>query len=613
MKNGKHGNINSFIFETIFYQSPISTQIFSQDGQTLMVNKAWEKLWRITSNKIINNYNILQDTQLIEKGIMPFIKKAFAGEFVNIPAIKYEPEKTVPNLTKVPYRWVSAIMYPVKDTNGTIIYLVLQHEDITEQKEAEEKLRESEERFRATFHHTAIAMSIADINGNWFSFNKAYPRMFGYSKEELQTMHPLQLIHPSDKENSIKGYKQLIEGGIDKLIQERRYIHKNGNVIYGILHATVVRDTNGQAKYVVVAVQDITERKKAEEKLQQSEEKFRKLFDANIVGLFISDFDGKFLEANDALLSLIGYTREDLKKGIIHRDTLTPPQYKELSQKAVEALRTKGASIPYEKQYIRKDGKQISVLIAVARIDTSETCIGFVVDITDRKKLEKQKDEFMAVASHELKTPVTSLKAFAQILQKQFKKDGDTRAVDFLEKMDAQIDKLTTLISDLLDVSRIEGGKLQFRPERFYYNKLVDEIVEEVQRTTEHKIVIKKTKIHIYIYGDRERIGQVLTNLLTNALKYSPLEREIIVKIKMDKIQVITSVQDFGIGIIRDKQEHLFERFYRVSDPVHITMPGLGLGLYISSEILKRQNGKIWVESVEGKGSTFFFSLPIKD
>lgn len=235
------------------------------------------------------------------------------------------------------------------------------------------------------------------------------------------------------------------------------------------------------------------------------------------------------------------------------------------------------------------------------------------VEIERRIKLEKQKDEFMGIVSHELKTPVTSLKAFTQVLKSKFQKEGNLKSAEYLAKMDTQINKLTGLIEDLLDVTKVQGGKFQFHESYFHFDEVVDEVIEEVQRTTEKHTIIKKGSARKKIFGDRDRIGQVITNLLTNAIKYSPNANTIIVKLSADKNELVFSVEDFGVGISKNEQSHLFERFYRASGVQQETYPGLGLGLYISAQIVQRHGGRIWVESKKNEGSTFSFTLPVKN
>lgn len=228
------------------------------------------------------------------------------------------------------------------------------------------------------------------------------------------------------------------------------------------------------------------------------------------------------------------------------------------------------------------------------------------------KALETQKDEFISIASHELKTPITSLKAYTQLLRSLHKRKGDESYETFLLKMEEQVNRLTDLIADLLDVTKIQSGKLMLRPENFDLCELINEVTAEIQHTTNHKIIAKLTKIKP-IYADRNRIRQVIANLLTNAIKYSPETSLIVVSAKPGRHGVSISVKDEGIGIPEEKKDHVFERFYRVHEDKGNTYPGLGLGLYISKEIVTRHRGKIWVESKEHQGSTFSFILPYKE
>ena len=236
-----------------------------------------------------------------------------------------------------------------------------------------------------------------------------------------------------------------------------------------------------------------------------------------------------------------------------------------------------------------------------------------IEDITERKQLEKQKDEFISIASHELKTPITSVKAYAQILGQRFKKADDLKSAELVDKMDMQLDKLTSLIGDLLDVTKIEAGRIQFNKTTFDLNELIDSTVEELQRTTEKHRISKTLQPAVKVSGDHDRLGQVITNFISNAIKYSPQADKIIVKTAIEKDFVTLSVQDFGLGLSSGDQVKVFERFYRVSGSNQNTYPGLGLGLYISSEIIKRHKGRVWVDSTMIQGSTFCFSIPMNN
>jgi len=226
------------------------------------------------------------------------------------------------------------------------------------------------------------------------------------------------------------------------------------------------------------------------------------------------------------------------------------------------------------------------------------------------QKAISHRDNFISIASHELKTPVTSLKVYAEILLRQFKNKGDEKTLDYLIKINKQIDKLTALIQDLLNVSRIQKNQMAYRMELCDLNELAKEAVENTQQITDHHKILLKGKIKRKILCDRERISQVIINLLTNAIKYSPLADKIIVTLSQNKKETLIAVSDFGIGISKEHQRKVFDRFYRISDTNGETYPGLGIGLFISQAIVKRHGGEIKIISVAGKGSTFRFNLP---
>lgn len=227
------------------------------------------------------------------------------------------------------------------------------------------------------------------------------------------------------------------------------------------------------------------------------------------------------------------------------------------------------------------------------------------------RELAKRRNEFISMVVHELKTPLTSLKAYAQLQRRRFARVGDEQTVQLATRMEAQINKLTDLINDFQDVTRIEGGRLQFRESLFSFGDLVSEIVEDLQLSTQHQTFVCEGTTDQEIWGDRMRIGQVITNFLTNAMKYAPNTERVILTSHVDADTLTFSVQDFGPGIPTELQTKIFEPFYRIEDSEQRAAPGLGLGLYISAEIIQRHGGRIWVESVEGHGATFFFSLPL--
>jgi PAS domain S-box-containing protein len=226
------------------------------------------------------------------------------------------------------------------------------------------------------------------------------------------------------------------------------------------------------------------------------------------------------------------------------------------------------------------------------------------------REMETRKDNFISMASHELKTPVTSLKIYRDLLERQLAEKNIKEYNKVLAVMDNQIHKLTMLITDLLNLSKIQVGKLDFRMTTLNLVDVVQSTIDDLQPSTDHNLVIQVQKQRIIVYGDKDRLGQVLINLITNAIKYSPDGKKVIITVSTTATQARVSVRDFGVGISKDHREKIFERFYQI-EAKDKTYPGLGMGLYISQEIIQRHSGKLWVDKAKGKGSIFTFTLPI--
>lgn len=356
---------------------------------------------------------------------------------------------------------------------------------------------------------------------------------------------------------------------------------------------------------------EIAERKVAEQALRLSEIRYRRLFEAARDGVLILDPETrKILDANPFMEDLLDCTREEL----IGKELFEIGMLKDVpaNQAMFRELQVKNC-IRFEESLETTTGRLQEIEVVANLYDEGEKSIiqCNIRDIAERKDIERRKDDFISIASHELKTPVTSLKGFTQVLQRRLKKHADEESLRFLAIMDSQLNKLTKIINELLDISKLGQGKLDYQEEPFDLDALVQEVVENLQAgTSTHQLLIEG-RTEAQVYGDRDRIGQVLINLLTNAIKYSPKAYTVIVRVSKDQENATVSVQDFGIGIAATYHEQIFERFYQVTDPEGKIYPGLGMGLYICTEIIKRHHGRIWVESRKNHGSTFSFTLPL--
>jgi signal transduction histidine kinase len=235
-----------------------------------------------------------------------------------------------------------------------------------------------------------------------------------------------------------------------------------------------------------------------------------------------------------------------------------------------------------------------------------------IEDVTEKKKIEHQKDDFIAIASHELKTPITSIKLFTEVLKMHLIKTADEKSIDMIEVIEAQVNRLTEMMTSFTNVYRLQTSNLELNTVSVNVSKMISDVVKTFQLISPtHSIkLLGNTKKKLI--ADKARLEQVLINLISNAIKYSPEAKKVVVKIKNDKKNLFISVQDFGIGIQKDQQSKIYNRFYRIKGASDKNIEGLGLGLYISSQIIKEHGGEIKLKSQKNKGSTFTIILPFK-
>lgn len=475
-----------------------------------------------------------------------------------------------------------------------------------------EKVTASERRFRVLTEKSADAIALVDRKGRVLHASASTLEVLGYTAEEFKMLpNAFDLVPPNERKFVTTLFQRMLKKAVSVERATYQITHKGGYAIWvDSVMSNLLDDPHVNA--IVINYSNITERREADEKLIKSEERLQALVEASSDVVYhmspdwseMRQLKGRnFLEDTDTPI-------KNWMEKYIH-----PHDQKRVKDAVKEAIRSK-RMFQLEHQVNQANGALGCTLSrAVPIFDKDGNIIewfGAASDITQEKELERQKDDFLGIVSHELKTPVTSIKAYAQALEIMFERKGDATTAQIIGKMDAQVDRLNRLIGDLLDVTKIHSGKLQFNEDYFDLNDLIVEKVEEMQRLSEKHVMIKKLSATHKVYADKERLGQVLTNFISNAIKYSPQADKIIISTSSDAKEITLCVQDFGFGIQRANRGRVFEQFFRVEGPGRETFPGLGLGLYISSEIIKREGGKIWVESDKGKGSTFCFSLPIK-
>jgi PAS domain S-box-containing protein len=504
--------------------------------------------------------------------------------------------------------------------------------DITNLRKTEHLLRQNEQRFRNLVEESTIAMAV--LHGPekiLILANEAMLTLWGRDKsvfgKKLLDFLPELANQPFPKlldEVFTTGKAYTDE---DSLV----FLKRNGRFqkLYTDFSYTALRNSDNEITDILISAIDVTENYIFKKQLQESEQNFRNIIEQSPVAMCVLRGPEFMVEiANERIYEVWGKKETE----VLHRPLFTGlPEVKDQGIKdLLEKVYLTGEKFTASEYSVKlnRGGKLETIYVNFvyqALKENNGNISGIVVvaiDVTDQIKarresefLQQQKDDFIGIASHELKTPVTIIKAYSQMLGKILSEKGNLYESGMANKMDEQANRLNSLIVDLLDTTKINSGKLQFNNVDFDFNELVKEILDDMKYTTQTHSIIHETdgSCSCMVHADKERIGQVIDNFLTNAIKYSPKADKVIVRTGLKKGEVHLSVQDFGIGINADKKDKVFEQFYRVTgNGKPNTYPGIGLGLFIAAEIIKRENGKIWVESEEGKGSSFCFSLPCK-
>lgn len=473
-------------------------------------------------------------------------------------------------------------------------------------------LGESEQRFRNLIREASVGIIL--LTGKELIVevvNEAYGKLIGRGAQEL-LKRPLFEIIPEAEANFRKIIEPVLQTGEPAYLYEQAYlVHKDGLPISGFLNLIYqpYREADGKITGVMILCQDVSDQVAARLQVEATERRFQFMLNAIPQQVWTADPQGQLNYVNQVVADDFGFPGPEIVghgwQAFIHPDDLPScllawQQALTSGEEYLTEFRLKFANGAYNWHLAR----------AVPLIENGEISLwlGTNTNIEQQKRTEQRKDEFLSIASHELKTPLTGIKAFTQLMQKN---TDPSRTASYIQKSTDNIHRLEKLINDLLDVTKINAGKLSYDLQPFNFSQMLKDSVESAQLTTSHQINLEQTE-NLTITGDRLRLEQVINNFLSNAIKYSPDGKQVNLKSQPSGEALIVSVQDFGIGIQQQHIQRLFDRYYRI-DNSSKRFEGLGLGLYISSEIIKRHRGTFWIESEPGKGSTFYFRLPLTE
>ena len=577
-------------------------------------NKTAEKIYGWKSEEVIgkNTSSILQidypdvDREEMIQSILE--KGSFKGETIQ----KRKDGTSIP---------IESTVVQMKDTENNIIGYVAVNRDISKRKKAEKLLKESEEKFAKAFHSNPAAMTLGDAEGRWIDVNESFSKLTGYSKDEAigHTSAELNIINTEEREHYInelqeKGARRDLELEIQTKSGEKRIVFSSSELI----------ELNSEFRFITF-VYDITELKRAEMELRESEEKFSTAFYSNSAAMVISNLDGEMIELNEAYANLTGYDGDEL---IGHKNTdfniLTIKQREELLKKLID----EGSIRNEEVEIQTKTGEKRIALYNFEFIEFGgeKRIFSIGYNITERKKAEIQLNEalnelkrsnnelqqFAYVSSHDLQEPLRTIASFTQLLQRRYEGQLDSDADEFMDYIVEAAVRMKQQIQDLLDYSRVgtQGEKFEL----VNTNDILNQTIKSL-----HTAIYESAAEITYdeppnVMGDAGQLEKIFHNLISNAIKFrkpeEPLKIHISAYKSEDKKEYVFSIQDNGIGI----EEQYFERIFTIFQRLHTrdVYKGTGIGLSIVKRIIGRHGGRVWVESALGEGSTFYFTIPVE-
>ena len=497
--------------------------------------------------------------------------------------------------------------------NPVVEGVVINSRDITERKRAEEELLRASSQLESVFRALPDLFFRARFDGTIVDYRAGRPTDLYAPPEEFMGKKVQDALPPEAGERIIRAIREAVEG--DALVAvEYALPMPEGEQVF---EARIVPSL---AEEVVAVIRNITERKRADEALKRSEENYRVTFESTGTAMIIIGLDGTILDANRESERLMGYTREEVVGKKKYMEFIHPEDLEMAKRHSLQLLRGEvQGPIEYEARTVRGDGSVIDTLVHVSMLPGISKSVASLLDITEKKLYEKELEnraeqlrDFLDVAAHELRHPATLLKGYAMTLQEY---GGDLSAPDIGNSLGAimrGVDKLTSVVEDLLDVSRIERGSFSLAREYEEVKALADKAVEEmVARGMGNPVRVDFSEDLGPIWMDSDKILRLMIILLDNAVKYSPPNSPIEIRGEVSGGEAVVSVMDRGVGTPEEHRDMIFERFYQVGDVLHHSSPGLGLGLYIGRRIVEAHGGRIWHEPRPGGGSIFRFSLPM--
>ena len=605
-------------FRNLVKQAPVAICVLEgPDLYIELVNDKVLELWGRTED-VIGKPLIVARPEIAEHPYLKILQEVFSsGETFTGTNIK----SRILRQGELKEGYFDAVYHPIKGDNGSVTRIMAIITEVTERYKAEKELEQLYGQIQLAKQASGLGLFDLDPRSGKLEWDSRCRELFGiYDGREVSYEDAfLQGLHPEDRNrvNKIveRAYNKALSNG--EYEAEFRTVGADDGIIRWVrANGKVLFDHSDRPERFIGTVQDVTKQLMANQSLQRAEEMLRLSVDAARLGTWMLDLSSETYTFSPRVKELHGYHATDAT-GFTELTNQITEEFREVVKKASAEAISVHSSFNYEYPVIGYHDQKLRWLRTIGKPYFDDQnhpshFAGVIMDITEQKQDEQRKNDFIGIVSHELKTPLTSLKAYIQMLLKRASKQNDTFALGALEKVNIQVNKMVNMINSFLNVSRLESGKLHLYRQNFDLNELVKEVIEDILLVNTRHTILFFPDGTLPIYADRDKIGQVVSNFLSNAIKYSLPDTVIEINCKPLGLGLaLVSVQDEGIGIGKEDREKLFERFYRVENQKTKNISGFGIGLYLCAEIIRRHQGEIWVESEQGKGSTFFFTLPV--
>lgn len=618
-------------YRNLIENSPVAMQVFRGEDMTFEIVNTSMLNFLGKTNEIIGKPLFVGVPEIVGQPIVEVLYNVFrTGQPFEIYAEKVVLERKGVKETGY-YDVIYRALYDDGEITGVLGIAI----DVTPQVIAQQAIVESEERFRNMAESSDILISLVDEQGKLEYVNASWANMAGWERENLKHLSWEGFIHPDDRGEVTEKFVYGLENKLD-FVNEFRMLNKQGDYrwlrIKGTPRLNNVQSFNG---FIFSGI-DVTDEKQrlleieyinkalifsneqlfdTNVQLIESEEKLLTAFDAGELGSCSLDLRTGRAEMSERYRHLYGLPLSGDITWDMVLEAVEPEFLEEVNLVLDNAVKN-GTPVDStyairqlltgERRWMRVVGKVYQGADGV-----NERVYAIVMDVTSQKEDELRKNDFIAMVSHELKTPLTSMNGYIQLLQLKSLRGQSYDGRPILDKIQSQLKKMTSMINGFLSISRLESGKIQLIKTRFDLVGMTKALVEEYKTLVSTHTFVYNLCDDVWVEADENKIEHVIGNLLSNAVKYSPASSEIKIDCTVKDHQVILSVEDTGMGIHNHDIPKLFERYYRVQNLQTSTIAGFGIGLYLCAEIIQRHGGKIWVESELGKGSIFYFSVPI--